>query len=150
MRLKCLPKLVGNTWKNQHKNTTNHWMTINKTGTHKMMFYIQTKRRGQNEMVRGVLSWHNPISYVLGGWPRSWKIIISQRFSHNSESLDPYIRLPSQRLSLGRGIPRAFAFEGQQDLSARAPQDWKKQRLHSWRHIEDFTYIRTQYKAITP
>lgn len=27
-------------------------MTVNKTGTHKMMFYIQTKR-GKNEMVGG-------------------------------------------------------------------------------------------------
>lgn len=52
----------------KNKSTTNHWMTINKTGTHKMMFYIQTKRV-QNEMVGGYF--HDIINHVVGGWPRN-------------------------------------------------------------------------------
>ena len=36
-------------------------------------------------------------------------------------------------LTLGRRAPRASGFEGQQDLITRTPQDWGKQRLHSWR-----------------
>ena len=33
----------------------------------------------------------------------------------------------------GVGIPRECDFEGQWDLITRLPQDWGKQRLHSWR-----------------
>ena len=33
----------------------------------------------------------------------------------------------------GGGAPRAFGFEGQRGLTAGAPQDWGKQRLHSWK-----------------
>ena len=32
---------------------------------------------------------------------------------------------------MGGGALRAFGFEGQQGLTAGAPQDWGKQRLHS-------------------
>lgn len=31
------------------------------------------------------------------------------------------------------GAPRAFGFVSQQGLSAEAPQEWREQRLHSWR-----------------
>ena len=79
-------------------------------------------------MAGGALSRYNQIPYPPGGQLTNWKIIILQRFSHRSESSEPHVRLPS----LG-GAPRAFGFEGQQGLSAGAPQDWGKQRLHSWR-----------------
>ena len=37
------------------------------------------------------------------------------------------------------GVPRAFSFEGQWGLSAGAPQEWGKQRLHhSWRAHTSF------------
>ena len=40
----------------------------------------------------GVFSWYDHIPYLL---PTYWKIIISQRFSHRSESFEPQVRLPS-------------------------------------------------------
>ena len=42
----------------------------------------------------------------------------------------------SGSLALGGGAPRAFGIEGKQGMCAGAPQNWRKQRLHSWRtHI---------------
>ena len=35
-------------------------------------------------------------------------------------------------LASGGGVLRAFGFEGWWALRAGAPQDWGKQRLHSW------------------
>ena len=46
-------------------------------------------------MVGGVHSQYNQIPYPPGGWPKNWKIIISQRFSHRSESSELHVRLPS-------------------------------------------------------
>ena len=40
---------------------------------------------------------YNHIPYPPGGLPTNWKIIITQRFSHRSESSEPQARL----LSLG-------------------------------------------------
>ena len=42
-----------------------------------------------------MLSRYNQIPYPPGGQPTNWKIIISQRFSHRSESSEPHVRLPS-------------------------------------------------------
>ena len=36
-------------------------------------------------------------------------------------------------LAMGRGAPRESGFEGQWGLIAGIPQDWGKQKLHSWR-----------------
>ena len=87
----------------KHQNH-NCWTTINKKDSDlpKKIFYTQRQRRSHNKMVGGVLSWYNEIPYPPGGWPTNWKIIISQRFSHRSESWEPYVRLPS----LGYGIRR--------------------------------------------
>ena len=44
-------------------------------------------------------------------------------------------------LTLGRGAPRAFGFEGQWGLVAGVPRDWGKQRLHSYRaHTKSHTH----------
>ena len=42
----------------------------------------------------------------------------------------------------GGGVPTAIDFEGQWGSTAGAPQDWGKQRLHSWR-----AHTRTQGKS---
>ena len=39
---------------------------------------------------------------------------------------------PTWGSGLGEGAPRAFGFKAQWGLSAGPPQDWGKQRLHSW------------------
>ena len=79
----------------------------------------------------GAFSWHNQISYPLGEWPINGKIIISQRFFHQWV-LSPTSGTPTWGSNIGSRSPRAFGFEGQWGLSARAPQDQEKQRLHSW------------------
>ena len=77
-------------------------------------------------MVGGDLSQHNQIPH--------WKIIISQSFSHRSESSEPHIRLPSLGAWRWAEDPSGiWRFEGQWGFSTAAPQDWGKQRLHSWR-----------------
>ena len=51
----------------------------------------------------------------------------------------------------GVGIPRECDFEGQWDLITRLPQDWGKQRLHSWRAQTNLVCTRTQGKGtLTP
>ena len=46
-------------------------------------------------MVEGAHSWYNWISYLLGGKPTNWKIIISQKFSCRSKSVKFHIRMPN-------------------------------------------------------
>ena len=46
--------------------------------------------------------------------------------------------------------PRAFSLQDQWDLSAGAPQDWGKQRLHSWRAHTRSHMHGTQHKAVPP
>ena len=56
---------------------------------------MQRQRRSHNKMVGGALLQYNQIPYLLGGLPTNWKIIISQKFSHRSESSEPHFRVPS-------------------------------------------------------
>ena len=60
------------------------------------------------------------------GNPIDWKITISQRLSHRSESSKPTSGSPAWVSGFGRKR-RAFGFECQWDLSAGAPQDRGKQ-----------------------
>ena len=51
----------------------------------------------------------------------------------------------------GLGIPREPDLEGQQDLTVGISQDWRKERLHSWRTQKNLACIKTQGKgAVTP
>ena len=64
--------------------------------------------------------------------PPNWRAIILKKFSHCCEGSEP--QLPSLGgLAQGLGIPRDSDFEGQHDLITGLPQDWDKQKLHSWR-----------------
>ena len=81
----------------------------------------------------GVLSWCNQVSYPLDWWPKYGRTIISNMLSHRSEISEPYVRFPSLGVSSGGGCPRVFGFEAQKGLISPSPQDWGKQRLHSWR-----------------
>ena len=66
------------------------------------------------------------------GQPPNWRTIILKKFSHCCEGSEP--QLPSLGgLAQGLGIPRDSDFEGQHDLITGLPQDWDKQKLHSWR-----------------
>ena len=57
--------------------------------------YSTHKDESHNKMVEGTLLWYNQITYLPGGQPTNWKIIILQRISHKNESSDSLIRLPS-------------------------------------------------------
>ena len=50
---------------------------------------------------------------------------------------------------MGRGTPRAVGFEGQQGLNAGAPQDWGKQKLHSWSAHTVSCTLGPRAKAVT-
>ena len=50
----------------------------------------------------------------------------SQKFSYCCEDCEVYVRLPSQGSYKGLGNPRESDFDGQWDLTAGFPQDWKK------------------------
>ena len=77
---------------------------------------------------------YNQIPYPLGGRITNWRIIISQKFSHRSESCEPLIKLPRLGVWYGEEDPsRAFNLEGHWGLIAGAPQHGGKQRLHSCR-----------------
>ena len=93
--------------------------------------HSKTKKKPQGEGRRGTTVIKKQISYMPGGWTTNWKIIVPQEFSHRSESSEACIRLPSLGgLAMGGGDPRESGIEGQQCV---IPQDWGKQKLHSWR-----------------
>ena len=72
----------------------------------------------------------NPIP--TGGQHTSWRTTTPQRFSHCCEGPKPHIRLPNLRISqrdLTKSVPRESDFEGQRELTAGLPQDWRKQTL---------------------
>lgn len=77
-----------------------------------------------NKMAGRMHSSYNQIPYPLGGRITNWRIIISQKFSHRSESCEPLIKLPPDWGSgMGRRTPsRAFNLEGHWGLIAGAPQ----------------------------
>ena len=93
-------RVEGPDFTSSHENTkitTNYWTTIDKKDWNlpKKIFYFQRQRRSHNETVGGEHSQYNQMPYPLGGWPTDWKIIILQRFSHQNESSEPHLRLPS-------------------------------------------------------
>ena len=53
------------------------------------------------------------------------------------ESSKTHIRFP-RGLALGGGAPRAFGIEDHWGMCTRASQDWRKQRLYSWRMYTGF------------
>ena len=149
-------ELEGRELTPSHKNskiTTNCWTTIDKKDWKlpKKIFYIERQRRSHNKMVGGALSWYNPISYLPVGQPTNWKIIVSQRFSHWSESSQPHVRLPILRVwNREEEPPEHFAL--------KASVAWV-QELHRTGGNRDstlggctqgFTCTGTQGKAVTP
>ena len=114
-----------------HKNTkitANWWTTIDKKGWNlpKKVLYVQRQRRSHNEMVGGALLWYQ-IPYLPGGWHTQENNYITGALPQDWE-----FWAPAWGLASGGEAHRAFGFEGQRGLSAGAPQDWGKQRLHSW------------------
>ena len=83
-------------------------------------------------MVGGVQSWRNQIPYPLSGQPTNWRIVIPKKFSCCKVSR-PLSGFSAWGFRKGQGIPRGVDFEGQWDLIAGLPDDWGKQRPHSWR-----------------
>ena len=90
-----------------------------------MIFYIQRQRKSHKEMVGGAHSQYSQILHQLGGWHTNWKItIIADVLPEEWEFWAPHQAPQSRCPASGGGAPRASGFEGQQGLSARAPQDW--------------------------
>ena len=109
----------------------NYWQEPLEPGR-KDILYQNTKKKTQLDW--GALLPYNQIPYTLGGWRRNWKILILQRFSHRSENSKPMPGSPAfESGTQGWEAPRAFGFKSQWGFSSWAPQDWGKQRLHSWR-----------------
>ena len=70
-------------------------------------------------------------------------------FSHRSESPEPHVRSPSLGVwGWEKEPPRASGFEGQQGLSAAAPQDWGN-KFHS-RQRTKFHVRWDPARAVTP
>ena len=52
---------------------------------------------------------------------------------------------------MGGGVLRESGFEGQQGLITGLPQDWGRQKLHSWRaHTKSCVHQDPGEKAVTP
>ena len=78
-------------------------------------------------MVRGVLWQYKQSHTCWVGNSQTGKWLY-----HIGSTTGVKVYLTPGSLALGRGAPGAFVIEGQWGLSAGAPQDWRKQRLHSW------------------
>ena len=130
--------------------TTKQPLTKKDWNLPKKIFYFQRQIR-IHEMVGGAHSRHSQIPYLLGGQPTNWKIIILQKYSHRSESSGPM----SGSLVWGSGTgrrnpPRTFGFENQGGLITGTPQDWGKQKCHSWSvHTRSRVHQDPGEKAVT-
>ena len=81
---------------------------------------------------------HKLENYTTEVLPQEWK------FSAPRQAPQP------GGLATGGGAPKASGFEGQQGLIAGIPQDWGKQRLHSWRvHTKSHVHQDPGKKAVT-
>ena len=97
------------------------------------MFYIQRqrshnwdRRRGafaiqSNSVLAGRATGKQENKYITEVLPQEWDFWAPHQ-AHQ----------PGDLTSVGED-PRASGFEGRRGMSAGAPQDWGKQRLHSWR-----------------
>lgn len=68
--------------------------------------------------------------YIPGGQPTSWKLY------QKSSPAEVRVLSPCGSGMGGEGAPRKSGFEGQQGLITGIPQDWRKQKLHTWRHTK--------------
>ena len=95
-----------------------------------MISHIQRQTRSHNEMV----GWHNhdknQSPYLLGEWCTVWRTIIPKKFLHYCEGSEPHVRLPN--LGIWQRDWES-GFEDQWDLIIGLPENWRKQRLQSWR-----------------
>ena len=143
------PKLISS--QENTKITTNCW-TMDKKDWNlpKKIFYIQRQRRSHSETVGGAFLLCNRIPHPPGGQPTNWKIIISQRFSHRSETSEPHVRLSS----LGGSHQKE---EPPEHLALKAGRAWA-QELHRTGgnresalggYTQGFTCTGTQGKAVT-
>ena len=117
------------------KITANCWTTTNKIDWKlpKNIPYTHRQKRSHTKRVGGELPWYK--QSIAAEWATH-----RLQSNYTSEAIQQELKFwTSQQipqpvdLMLGKGAPRAFGNEGQQDLRAEAPQDWRKQRLHAWR-----------------
>ena len=105
------------------------------------------KTRSHSKTVGGAQSRSNPMP---ARWATNWRKIIPKKFCHCGKVLSPTSGFPAWGSDRPR-IPRVSDLEGQWDLITRLPQDWRKQRLQSWRPQTKPCRTKTQRKgAVTP
>ena len=127
----------------------NHWQEDART-YQKMIPHIQRQRRDVSETAWGAQSWYNQIHTHQVGDP--------QIGNNNTKELlllgkgsEPHIRHPSLGAPQWLGLPRETDLESQRDMITRLSQDWRKQRLQSWRTQTKPCDTKTQKKgAVTP
>ena len=127
----------------------NHWQEDART-YQKMIPHIQRQRRDVSETAWGAQSWYNQIHTHQVGDP--------QIGNNNTKELlllgkgsEPHIRHPSLGVPQWLGLPRETDLESQRDMITRLSQDWRKQRLQSWRTQTKPCDTKTQKKgAVTP
>ena len=100
--------------------------------------YIQRQRRKSIIMMVGGHGCDKIQSQAhCGGWggvqAKDWKIIISQKFSHRSESSESHIRPPRLMVSLqGWSLQNVWLWRPAV-FDLRTSTNWGKKKLHSWR-----------------
>ena len=132
------------------KITTNCWTTINnnnkmleptKKDTSRKDLHPKTKKKPQQDGMRGTSAIKSsPIhtrwvthklenNYTTEVLPQEWK------FWAPCQAPQP------GGLATGGGAPSESGFEGQQGLITGIPQDWRKQKLNSWKaHVRSHTH----------
>ena len=119
--------------------------------TKKGNLHPKTNKKLQQDGRRGVITIKsNPIhtgwathkledNYTTEVLPQEWKFWV------------PHQAPQPGGLTMGRGDPRESGFETQWGLTAGLPQDWGKQKLHSWRaHTRSCAHQDPGKEAVTP
>ena len=109
----------------------------------------KTKKNPQQDSLRGaIVIKSNPI-------PAKWATHKLENYHRSSPTGVKVLSFTSGSPAWGSGNgrrkrTRGSAFEGQRDLITGIPQDWGKQKLHSWRvHIRSCAHQDPGKKAVT-
>lgn len=126
-----LTSSYGNT-----KITTNYWATIDKKDWKlSKKIFTHKDKKSQRGSRRGTFC--NAIKWA------------THKLENNYIAEVPCQVPQPGGLALGEEALGAFGVESQWDLSAEVPQDWGKERLHSWRvHTKFHMYWATGQKRI--
>ena len=112
--------------------------------TKKDTLHPKTKKKQQRDSRRGTITIKSNLIYA------GWVTHKLEKLYHSPPTGVKVLSSQPGGLATGGGAPRESGFEGQWGLITGIPQDWGKQKLHSWRtHKGSCVYQDPGKKVVT-